>query len=444
MCDCRHVLLLSPDTQGTLGAPARPHIGGSDDLVSLARAIFRGARIARAADVNAARVRYLAGMALTRLVRSHSDLLLALGLTVIGQAEIWLGEPEDHRAVYAALALLVTMALAWRVRAPLVALVVAAGVFLPSAILFPLSGESAFAVPAALLIAVYSIGAHTEGWRTVAGVLVGIAVVFAVTFADPEGADPGSYLFFLFVVGGPWLAGRAIRHRRLSERHLEARALTAEREREERARAAVAEERVRIARELHDVVAHAISVIVVQARGGRRSLATEPEEAREAFDSIEASGVEALAEMRRLLGMLRKGNEELALAPQPSLRHLDTLVAQVKEAGLPVELTVEGEPTALPPGVDLSAYRIVQEALTNALKHAGPATACVLVRYGSEDLEVEVTDTGRRPAGGDGAGHGLVGMRERVTLFGGQLEAGRRGEGGFVVRARLPLASERP
>ncbi|HXL44153.1 MAG TPA: histidine kinase [Gaiellaceae bacterium] len=232
-----------------------------------------------------------------------------------------------------------------------------------------------------------------------------------------------------------------IRHRRLSERHLETRALTAERE--EKARAAVAEERVRIARGLHDVVAHAISVIVVQARGGRRSLATEPEEAQEAFDSIEATAVEALAEMRRLLGVLRKGDEELALAPQPSLRHLGTLVAQVREAGLPVELSVEGETTALPPGVDLSAYRIIQEALTNALKHAGPATARVLVRYGPEDLEVEVTDTGRRPTGGDGSGHGLVGMRERVTLFGGQLEAGRPGEGGFAVRARLPLASER-
>jgi signal transduction histidine kinase len=383
-------------------------------------------------------------MALTPLVRSRPDLLFALGLTVLGQVEIWTQGIDGEHAAYAALALPITLALAWRVRAPLAVLAVIAGVFFPSALLFPLSGDAAFAVVAALLIALYSVGAHTGGWQAVAGVLAMLAVVLGTVAADPEGADPGSYVFFLFVVGGPWLAGRAIRHRRLSERHLEARALTAEREREERARAAVAEERVRIARELHDVVAHAISVIVVQARGGRRSLATEPEEAQEAFDSIEASGVEAFAEMRRLLGMLRKGDEELALAPQPSLRHLDTLVAQVREAGLPVELTVEGEPTALPPGVDLSAYRIVQEALTNALKHAGPATARVLVRYGSEDLEVEVTDTGRRPAGGDGAGHGLVGMRERVTLFGGQLEAGRRGEGGFAVRARLPLASERP
>jgi signal transduction histidine kinase len=389
-------------------------------------------------------VRYLPHMALTRFVRSRPDLLFALGLTVLGQVEIWTQGIDAEHAAYAALALPITLALAWRVRAPLTVLAVIAGAFFPSALLFPLSGDAAFAVVAALLIALYSVGAHTGGWQAVAGVLALLAVVFGVVAADPEGASPGSYVFFLFVVGGPWLAGRAIRHRRLSERHLEARALAAEREREEKARAAVAEERVRIARELHDVVAHAISVIVVQARGGRRSLATQPEEAREAFDSIDATAVEALAEMRRLLGMLRKGDEELALAPQPSLRHLDTLVAQVREAGLPVEVSVEGEPTVLPPGVDLSAYRIVQEALTNALKHAGPATARVLVRYGSEDLEVEVTDTGRRPAGGDGAGHGLVGMRERVILFGGELEAGRRGEGGFAVRARLPLASERP
>ena len=391
--------------------------------------------------MNTAGVHYLAVMALTRLVRSHSDLLLALGLTAIGQAEIWLREPEDHRAVYAALALLVTMALAWRVRAPLAAFLVVAGVFLPSAILFPLSGDAAFAVPAALLIAVYSVAAHTGGWSAFAGVLVGIAVVFAVTFADPEGASAGSYLFFLFVVGGPWLAGRAIRNRRQSERHLEARAATAEREREERARVAVAEERVRIARELHDVVAHGISVIVVQARGGRKSLATQPEEAREAFDSIEVTGREALAEMRRLLGMLREHDEELALAPQPSLRHLETLVAQVREAGLPVQLSVEGEPTDVPPGVDLSAYRIVQEALTNALKHAGAAATDVLLAWGDEALEVVVGDrgagTGDGPALPSG-GHGIVGMRERVKVYGGELTTGPGPDGGFVVRGRIP------
>jgi signal transduction histidine kinase len=287
------------------------------------------------------------------------------------------------------------------------------------------------------------VGAHTEGWQAAAGVLATLAVAVGALAGDPEGADLGSYVFFLLLVGGPWLAGRAIRHRRLSERSLEARAVAAEREREERARAAVAEERVRIARELHDVVAHALSVIVVQARGGRRSIAGQPEEAREAFDSIEATGREALAEMRRLLGMLRRDDEALALSPQPSLRYLDALVAQVSEAGLPVELSVEGQAADLPPGIDLSAYRIVQEALTNAVKHAGAATARVVVRYGEHDLELEIADTGIGAATNDGEGHGLAGMRERVSLYGGKIEAGPRAGGGFAVRARLPLDSDR-
>jgi signal transduction histidine kinase len=232
-----------------------------------------------------------------------------------------------------------------------------------------------------------------------------------------------------------------MRYQRDRERTLERLTVDLEREREEKARTAVAEERVRIARELHDVVAHAISLIVLQARGGRRSLATDPAETLEALDTIEATGSQALAEMRRLLGMLRTDDEQIALAPQPSLRYLDALAAQVGEAGLAVDLSVEGEPIELPPGVDLSAYRIVQEALTNALKHAGPATARVVVRYRENDLELEITDTGLGAGASDGEGHGLVGMRERVSLYGGKIEAGPQDGGGFAVRARLPMES---
>jgi signal transduction histidine kinase len=347
---------------------------------------------------------------------------------------------------YAALSLPITLAIGWRRRAPLAMLAVTAGFWgLSLLVVVPPSGDGALTVAVAVLVAVYTVGAYTAGWQAIAGVLGTVAVVLGALAADPDQTDLNGYLFFLAVVGGPWLAGRAIRHRRLSEWHLEARAAAAEREREQRARAAVAEERVRIARELHDIVAHAISVIVVQARGGRRALASEPEEAREAFDSIEATGREALAEMRRLLGLLREGDEELALAPQPSLRHLDTLLTQIREAGLPVDLSVAGAPASLPPGIDLSAYRIVQEALTNALKHAAPATARVVLRYERDALEVQVIDTGgNRPPGGNGVGHGLLGMRERAELFGGQLDASRRSDGGFAVRARLPLAPERP
>jgi signal transduction histidine kinase len=226
-----------------------------------------------------------------------------------------------------------------------------------------------------------------------------------------------------------------VRRRRLNEARLEV-------EKEE-AEAAIAEERARIARELHDIVAHAISVIVLQARGARRVIHAEPDEASMALDAIERTGSQALGEMRRLLGLLREGDEELAMAPQPTLGRLDELVAQVRAAGLPVELSIEGKPMELPPGVDLSAYRIVQEALTNALKHAGPATARVAVRYVDTGLEVEISDDGAGSGNGSGGGHGLAGIRERVTIFGGDVEAGAQPEGGYAVRAWLPYASAR-
>jgi signal transduction histidine kinase len=323
-----------------------------------------------------------------------------------------------------------------------VVLAVVTGGYFVVWLLGPPGGGDWIGVGIAMLVAVYSVGAHTAGWQAVAGVLGTLVVVLALVAGDADEADPGSYLFFLLVVGGPWLAGRAIRQYRLSGRHLEARAQVAEREREERARAAVTEERVRIARELHDVVAHAISVIVVQARGGRRMLRTEPAEAREAFDSIEATGRAALTEMRRLLGVLRRDDEEIALAPEPSLRYLDVLTAQLREAGLVVEVSVEGEPIELLPGVDLCAYRIIQEALTNVLKHGGTATARVVVRYHPGELELEIADNGLGSGAIDKDGHGLVGMRERVALYGGKIDAGPR-HGGFAVTVRLPLESDR-
>ena len=252
------------------------------------------------------------------------------------------------------------------------------------------------------------------------------------TFVDWNGGSfvdlLGNLTFFAGIFGGTWLAGRAIRRRRARERDLIV-------EREEKARAAVLEERTRIARELHDVVAHAISVIVLQARGARHALDAEPDDARGALDAIEHTATQALREMRRLLGMLRADDGEVALAPQPSLAQLDTLVAHVRDAGLPVDVRVEGTPRELAPGVDLSAFRIVQEALTNALKHAGPAQAQVLVRYGEDALELEVADTGGGALNGSGGGgHGLAGMRERVAVFGGELESGPR------ARAATPSA----
>jgi signal transduction histidine kinase len=206
-----------------------------------------------------------------------------------------------------------------------------------------------------------------------------------------------------------------------------------------RAAAAIVDERTQIARELHDVVAHSISVMVLQARGGRRVLDTEPADAHDAFAAIESTGQQALDEMRRLLGMLRTRDEALPFAPQPSLKHLGSLVEQVQAAGLPVHVIVEGEPRDLPPGVDLSAFRIVQEALTNTLTHAGPARARVVLRYLADDLELEVSDDGTGTGVGSSSGYGLVGMRERVGVYGGELEAGRQDGGGYAIRVRLPL-----
>jgi signal transduction histidine kinase len=215
-----------------------------------------------------------------------------------------------------------------------------------------------------------------------------------------------------------------------------------EREREEQARLAVVEERGRIARELHDVIAHGVSVIGVQAQAGPH-LVGDPQRVVGVFRAIESSGRDALVELRRLLGILRSGDEQLAIGPQPGLSSLESLVEQVRASGLPVELRIEGEPVHLPAGIDLSGYRIVQEALTNVIKHATDAAAEVVIRHRTRALELDVIDDGHdRPASRNGAGHGLIGMRERAALYGGTLEAGTRDGGGYAVRARLPFGDE--
>ena len=204
------------------------------------------------------------------------------------------------------------------------------------------------------------------------------------------------------------------------------------------AQRAVAEERARIARELHDVIAHSVSVMTVQAGAVRRLLQPGQERERLALEAIESTGREALTEMRRLVGLLRRQGTVPDFSPQPSMRAVDVLVGTIREAGLPAELAVEGEPRELAPGVDLAAYRVIQEALTNALKYAGPARAWVTVRWREDEIEVEIANDGSSEAAGDGTGHGLIGLRERVALVGGTIESGPRAGGGFVVTARLP------
>jgi signal transduction histidine kinase len=367
-----------------------------------------------------------------RLYGTYGELALVFGLGALAQLELWLdADWTSDRRELAPLALAMTAVLLMRVRMPLLTLGLLVAAFQVESALLTAPENDPMALVIMLLVGVYSAGAHTSGSRVLlAALIVLVAVVIAVV-EDGESMNVGGFLFFGVLVGGPFVAGIVIRIRRERERLLVG-------EREERARAAVAEERTRIARELHDVVAHAISVIVLQARGVRHGLG-ENSDAREAIDAIESTAAAALAEMRRLLAMLREDDDGVAFAPQPSLAALDNLAAKVRDAGLPVDVTVEGEPRDLPPGVDLSAYRIVQEALTNALKHAGPARAHVLVRYGDDHVQVEVADDGRGSTAASGNGHGLTGMRERVAVYGGELESGPRAGGGFTVRATLPL-----
>ena len=296
--------------------------------------------------------------------------------------------------------------------------------------------------------------------RGFAAAMVGYGVIAEARYPSPFEDSLQSWVLTFIQFAAAFFLGDLQKRRLAYMAKLEALNTQLATEQELRSRWAVAEERGRIARELHDVVAHSVSVMVVQAGAARRTLATSPDQAAAALGQIESTGRQALVEMRRLLGLLRDGDREdaAALAPQPSLEHLESLAAAAREAGLPVEVTVEGEPRPLPAGVDLSAYRIVQEALTNSLKHAGPARASVRVCYGREVLEVQVTDDGgagaarRRPvhsarqsAGrsrpAKAGGNGLIGMRERVAMFGGTLEAGARPGGGYRVAARLPLDS---
>jgi signal transduction histidine kinase len=291
--------------------------------------------------------------------------------------------------------------------------------------------------PIAGLAAVFLVGMVRDRSQAVAGLAAGVGVVAVAAHNDPTGGA-ANFIFFSIVSTIVWTIGFAIGRQFQAADEAKQRAARAERAREERARAAVADERARIARELHDVVGHSVSVMTVQASAVRRLLRPHQERQREALLVVEQTGREALAEMRRMVGVLRRPEEGPALAPQPSLEHVDKLVEHAREAGLAVELSIEGTPEQLPAGVDLTAYRLVQEGLTNALKHARARQAEVRVRYGDGHVEVTVSDDGHGVGSGEGGGHGLVGMRERVSVYGGELEAGPRAGGGYRLRARLP------
>ncbi len=378
-----------------------------------------------------------------------TDWLIALALGGSALYEIWLHPIFDDgipgpRLTNTLLFLFISLPFAWRRRVPVAVLFVVLAAVGVQTEFFDSSDQAPLQSFLALLLAFYSVAAHAEPRRSIYGGMVAGAVVVAMAIPGLfTGENPGDIIPTWLFLGAAWLMGWTLHRRQVQAVHLEDRAARLEIEREEKARLAVAEERARIARELHDVVAHGVSVMVVQAQAAQRLIEAEQKDLRQVLGSIETTGRQALVEMRRLLGVLRRTDADLSLAPQPGLGDLDELIGQVREAGLPVELHVEGEPEPLPPGVDLSAYRIVQEALTNTLKHAGPAHARVTVRYRNDEVELEITDDGAGTGKGGGSGQGLIGMRERVAIYGGVFESGRQNDG-YLVRARLPLDANRP
>jgi signal transduction histidine kinase len=387
------------------------------------------------------------------------DVLLVGCVAVIGVITELVHNPQvpdayrEGNAFSVGLVLAAAVPLVWRRRYPAAVMAVAVVVIaVHSFHLFPGAGPFL-----AALVAAYSVAAYgSERAARISLVIVLAAQPTALVWSDdPEFDSWGDVAVGLLVFTAVWVWGDSRRMRRLHLEMVEERARRAEHERDEQARAAVREERARIARDMHDIVAHSVSVMVVQAGAARRMVGHDPVAAVEATGQIEATGREALREMRRVLGVLRADEAERAgedapeplppspvpvAEPQPRLSDLSRLVGQCRDAGLDVRVRVDGGARPLPSGIELAAYRIVQEALTNTMKHAGPARAEVRVTYADDALTVAVADDG----GGAGfdpgrGGHGLPGMRERVAAYGGSLEAGSHPGGGFRVRARLPL-----
>jgi signal transduction histidine kinase len=364
------------------------------------------------------------------------DVWIACALTAWMVAEVF---AERLQPRWAAVLLMIVAggSLAWRRSQPiLVGLVVVAASMAQAAA--GMTMHSAVSPIVALLLVSWSIGAYEPRRRAVLGLIIllcGLWLSMAISML--RGTDHYMGTDFPWIGAlliAPGVAGAVFGVRTRSLREAEERARLLELGRRE----AIAEERARIARELHDVIAHSVSVMTVQAGAAEEMLKVDPARAVEPVRAVQETGRQALVEMKRLVGMLREHEDEIGLAPQPGVGDIERLAARMRDAGLPVEVRVEGSPRPVPIGVDLSAYRVVQEALTNALKHAGASSAVVTLRYGERDLSVEVTDEGRG-RGVKPGGHGLIGMRERVGIFGGTFEAGPRESGGFAVRAFLPF-----
>ena len=383
------------------------------------------------------------------------DLLIAL-LAIVAMLDVVLGRGSSGAPTTTlwfclpALAILVLPVFARRwfpFAGPAAYWLLAAGISFVDPLLIPYP-ESLFLIG---LAAAFLLGNLRDVRRAGLGLAIvvrrSLAIVFgaaATLIYNIPGHSVDQLVFIPVDFAVAWVAGLAVRARAEQAEVAESHATQAEQERDAATRVAVAEERARIARELHDIVAHAVSVMVLQVGAVRHQLPDAMAEDRDALRSVEQAGRGALAEMRRLLSVMRRDGDGLELAPQPGLDGLDSLIKEIGRAGLPVELHLDGERFPLPPGIDLSAYRIVQEGLTNALKHARASHAEVTVRYAPDEVGIEVHDDGTGATPSDGHGHGLIGIRERVRLYGGEMTAGTTNGGGFTLSTRLPLTPDRP
>jgi signal transduction histidine kinase len=362
------------------------------------------------------------------LLRRYSVDAAVVALAVANEVEIAVTRAPLNLAVQIPLSLFWAAPLLARRRFPLGAPLVVFASFALDVLLDAHGLKSLDVAFVCALAAMVTVGAIGELRQALAGAAVAVAVLYLVQ-SRTQPSSIGDYVGTTILFGVAGLAGFLLSTRARAAREAESRAV-----------AAVADERARLARELHDIVGHSVSVMTVQASAVRRLLRDDQVREREALLVVEQTGREALAEMRRLVGVLRRPEDGPALAPQPRLEHVAKLVEQAREAGLPTDLQVEGSPTPLTPSVDLTAYRLVQEALTNALKHARATRAEVRIRYDDREVELVVRDDGRGAGSGDGGGHGLVGMRERVLVCGGDLQGGPRPGGGYELRARLPVS----
>jgi signal transduction histidine kinase len=369
------------------------------------------------------------------------DALLAISLLAAIELQIALSPSLRHPAPAAAAGFGLALVVLGRRRFPLVAIGGAVAVVAAQEAYGGRLTEHSLGALVAVAVLFYAAGAYQAERRAWSALGLGLAGILAdVVIVEPSLAA----IFFptVFLALLPWSLGRAVREHRAGERAERDRAERLDAERDQRTLTATFTERARIARELHDVIAHSVSVMVIQAGGARAVMGSDLDAAAASLAAVERSGRDALAEMRRLLGVLGERGDPRSLAPQPGLGALDELVTRTRAAGLPTELAVEGSSVPIPAALDLCAYRIVQEALTNAVKHAGPARASISISWAPHSLEIEVLDDGCGSRGGARGGHGIAGMRERASLHGGTLHAGADPRGGFAVRAHLPLAAE--